>query len=336
MSTPRVLVIGPSWVGDMVMAQSLFQVLQTTQPGVEIDVLAPAWSMPLLARMPQVHQGLEMPLGHGAVGLGVRWRMGRSLRGRYTQAIVLPGSFKSALIPLWAGIARRTAYKGEQRYGLINDMRILDGEQLPLMVQRYVALALDKGAPLPASIPNPRLQVNGDNQRALVQKLGLSADRPAVALVPGAEFGPSKQWPLPHFAAAAKSLVASGHQIWVLGSAKDAEYGRVIAEQAGEGVHNLCGQTRLEDAVDLLAAARAAVTNDSGLMHVAAAVGTPTVALFGSSSPKHTPPLSDKAQVLSLNLECSPCFQRTCPLGHTRCLVDIQPETVLNQLNRMA
>ena len=248
---------------------------------------------------------------------------------------MLPGSLKSALVPWLAGIARRTGYRGEQRYGLINDMRQLRPAELPLMVQRYAALALDVRAPaatdLPVDLPRPRLRVDRARQAALRADLGLDARRPAVALLPGAEFGPSKQWPLAHYAAAARSLLAQGHAVWVLGSPKDAEAGRLIAEQA-PGTIDLCGRTRLEDAVDLLAAASGCISNDSGLMHVAAALDVPLVALFGSTSPEHTPPLSPAAQVLRLGLDCAPCFQRTCPLGHHRCLRDISPAQVLAAL----
>lgn len=331
----NILVVGPSWVGDMVMASVLFQLLRARQPQARIDVLAPGWSLPLLARMPEVNQGIEMPVGHGRLGLRTRWQLARSLRGRYDQAIVLPGSLKSALVPWLAGIARRTGYRGEQRYGLLNDMRQLRPVELPLMVQRYAALALDVRAPvaadLPAELPRPRLRVDRARQAALRTDLGLDARQPAVALLPGAEFGPSKQWPLAHYAAAARSLLALGHAVWVLGSPKDAEAGRLIAEQA-PGTIDLCGRTRLEDAVDLLAAASGCISNDSGLMHVAAALDVPLVALFGSTSPEHTPPLSPAAQVLRLGLDCAPCFQRTCPLGHHRCLRDISPAQVLAAL----
>lgn len=331
----NILVVGPSWVGDMVMASVLFQLLRARQPQARIDVLAPGWSLPLLARMPEVNQGIEMPVGHGRLGLRTRWQLARSLRGRYDQAIVLPGSLKSALVPWLAGIARRTGYRGEQRYGLLNDMRQLRPAELPLMVQRYAGLALDVRAPvaadLPAELPRPRLRVDRARQATLRADLGLDARRPAVALLPGAEFGPSKQWPLAHYAAAARSLLALGHAVWVLGSPKDAEAGRLIAEQA-PGTIDLCGRTRLEDAVDLLAAASGCISNDSGLMHVAAALDVPLVALFGSTSPEHTPPLSPAAQVLRLGLDCAPCFQRTCPLGHHRCLRDISPAQVLAAL----
>ena len=298
-------------------------------------MLAPGWSLPILARMPEVRQGIAMPLGHGQFGLKARWQLGRRLAGSgYDQAIVLPGSLKSALVPLFAAIPRRTGFRGEMRYGLLNDMRRLDKQALPMTVQRFVALGLPAGAVQPPTTPVPRLRADPANFARLREQFGLLADRPAVAFMPGAEYGPAKQWPLPHYGELARSLVELGQQVWVLGSAKDRAAGDEIARLGGEGVFNLCGSTQLADAVDLLDAAAAAVTNDSGLMHVAAALDKPLVAIYGSSTPHHTPPLSDKAQSLYLGLDCSPCFQRVCPLGHTRCLNEIQPQQVLQALSR--
>lgn len=333
----RILVVGPSWVGDMVMAQSLFMALKAADPAVEIDVLAPGWSLPILARMPEIRRGIAMPLGHGEFGLSQRWQLGRSLaRERYDQAIVLPGSLKSALVPWFAGIPRRTGFRGEMRYGLLNDIRSLDKQRLPMTVQRFVALVLPADAAQPPATPVPRLRADPANFLRLRQQFGLLADRPAVAFMPGAEYGPAKQWPLRHYGELARRLVALGQQVWVLGSAKDRPAGDEIVALGGAGVFNLCGSTELADAVDLLDAAAAAVSNDSGLMHVAAALDKPLVAIYGSSTPHHTPPLSDKAQSLYLGLECSPCFKRTCPLGHTRCLTEIEPQQVLDRLQGLA
>lgn len=321
----------------MVMAQSLFMALKTERPAVEIDVLAPGWSLPILERMPEVRRGVVMPLGHGEFGLGKRWQLGRMLaRDGYDQAIILPGSLKSALVPFFAGISRRTGFKGEMRYGLLNDMRHLDKQLLPLTVQRFVALGLSAEAVQPPATPVPRLRADPVNFARLRRRFGLLADKPAVAFMPGAEYGPAKQWPLKHFGELARRLVTKGCQVWVLGSAKDQAAGDDIVRLGGsKGVFNLCGSTQLADAVDLLDAAEAAVTNDSGLMHVAAALDKPLVAIYGSSSPHHTPPLSDKARVLYLGLDCSPCFKRTCPLGHTRCLNDILPDQVMGELNKV-
>jgi heptosyltransferase-2 len=328
----RILVVGPSWVGDMVMAQSLFMTLKAGGD-CEIDVLAPEWSLPILARMPEVSRGIVMPLGHGQLELGVRWRLGRQLATvGYDQAIVLPGSFKSALAPFFAGIPQRTGFRGEMRYLLVDDMRMLDKRRLPMTVQRFVALGRPVNKPLPEPLPSPRLVADPDNLQRVRAELGLPADRPAIAFMPGAEYGPAKQWPLPHFAALAETLRERGYQVWVLGSNKDREAGDVIAADLQDSVFNLCGRTGLGDAVDLLAACAAAVTNDSGLMHVAAALEVPLVALYGSSTPDHTPPLAQRVAVRYLRLDCSPCFKRVCPLGHTRCLVDITPASVVDAL----
>jgi heptosyltransferase-2 len=333
-STRRILVVGPSWVGDMVMAQSLFMTLQTRHPGAQIDVLAPQWSLPILERMPQVRRGIAMPLGHGQFGLRTRWQLGRELaREGYDQAIVLPGSLKSALVPWFAGIQKRTGFTGEMRYGLLNDRRDLDKTVLPMTVQRFVALGLPPASGQTPPCPTPRLAANAANSARLPGKLGLSTHRPVIAFMPGAEYGPAKQWPAPHFAQLAKDLIVQGHQIWILGSAKDHDIAEQIAlAAASTHIHNLCGKTQLADVVDLLSICNAAVSNDSGLMHVAAALGIPLVALYGSSDPKHTPPLSPNAHVLYLGLECSPCFKRQCPLGHTRCLQEITPDLVLKAL----
>lgn len=325
----KVLVVGPAWVGDMVMAQSLFMTLRERYPEAAIDVLAPAWSGPLLARMPEVRHHIEMPVDHGALGFGARYRIGRRLRGEhYDQAIVLPRSFKSALTPFFAKVPRRIGYLGESRYRLINDIRPLDTSVLTQTVQRYVALGLERGAPLPPAIPRPRLETDADNQTRLLQDLALSIDHPIAGFVPGAEYGPAKRWPAEYFADLAARLLDEGWEVWLFGSAKDQPVCREIAERAGDRVVDLSGRTRLEDAVDLIALTELVVTNDSGLMHIAAATGRRVIAVYGSSSPEYTPPLSDLAQVLYLGLECSPCFERECPLGHYRCLGDIRPDQV--------
>ena len=334
--TAPVLVVGPAWVGDMVMAQSLFMTLKAQRPDRAIDVLAPGWSLPLIARMGEVRAGIEMPLGHGEFDLKLRRRLGHALRDAgYGQAIVLPRSFKSALTPFFARIPRRTGYRGELRYGLLNDIRPLDERLLPRTVDRFVALGLEPDAALPPPIPLPRLRAEPGRQRALVETLGLAADleHPCIALMPGAEYGPAKQWPT--FGALAAQLVAAGRRVWIFGSSKEQALGEAIAAQAGAGARNLCGRTALADAVDLIELCRAAVSNDSGLMHVAAATGVPLVAIYGSSTPDYTPPLTEKAAILWRRLPCSPCFERTCPLGHTDCLRGITPTEVLTALERL-
>ena len=324
-----VLVAGPSWVGDMVMAQSLFRLIREREPDTQIDVLAPGWSLPIVERMPEVRQGFALDVGHGEVGLGKRRAVARELP-EYDQAIVLPRSIKSALVPYFAGIPVRTGFKGESRYFLINDMRAFDKSVLDQTVKRFAALGLDPVESLPATLPDPVLDVDTDRQKVLVDSLGLDRSRPSVAFMPGAEYGPAKCWPLAHFAELARGLAAKGYAIWILGSAKDAPSGDAIAAESP--ALNLCGKTELADAIDLLALVDQAVSNDSGLMHIAAAVGTHVQAIYGSSSPSFTPPLTDKKTIHYLGLDCSPCFQRECPLGHLDCLNKISPATVLEAM----
>lgn len=330
----NILIIGPSWVGDMVMAQSLFLSLKNRYPECSIDVVAPAWSAGLLARMPQVRQALSLPTVHGRLDLGIRWKLGRQLRGKYDWAIVLPTTWKSALVPCVARIPKRTGFRGEMRYGLLTDIRTLDEGKLSMTVQRYLALGEKPDASLPPQhIPFPRLVSNREKGAELRKRFCLDPARPAVAFFPGAEYGPAKQWPLEYFAQLAARLAGEGKQVWVIGSAKDREAGDHIC-QAADFTFNLCGQTSLEEAIDVIAMAEAAVTNDSGLMHVAAALDTPVVAIYGSSSPDKTPPLTDKKSILRRELDCAPCFERTCALGHMDCLRGISVDEVWAAVQR--
>jgi len=321
MTSPATLIVGPSWVGDMVMAQALFKLLKERRPGEAIDVLAPAWSLPIVARMPEVRRGIAAETGHGELGLGKRRRIGYALREEgYDRVIVLPRSLKSALIPWFARVPVRTGFRGESRYGLINDMRPFDKSVLDQTVKRFVALGLDPGEGLP-EIPFPALTIDRQKQGAAMESLGIVTERPVIAMMPGAEYGPAKCWPLEYFAELASLLANDGYDVWVLGSDKDAPAGEQIA--SASAARNLCGRTSLEDVVDLLGYTEQAVSNDSGLMHVAAAVGTHVHGIYGSSSPEFTPPLAKRRDIHWLQLECSPCFERSCPLGHLRCLKEL-------------
>jgi heptosyltransferase-2 len=325
----KILVIGPAWVGDTVLAQPLFQRLRERHADLRLDVLAPAWTLSLLRRMPQVDAVLPSPLGHGELGLRRRWRIAREVRARgYDQAIVLPNSFKSALVPRLAGIPLRTGFIGEMRGVLLNDARALDKQALPLMAERFAHLADAAGQPLRRPLPPLALKVSDTARAALLARLGLALDAPVACLCPGAEYGPAKRWPAEHFAALARHARAAGYQVWLVGSPKDRAIADEIERSSQGAVRNLCGDTSLEDAVDLLSAASVVVANDSGLMHVAAALERPLLALYGSSSPGFTPPLSARASVLKLDLACSPCFQRDCPLGHFDCMRKLLPEQV--------
>jgi heptosyltransferase-2 len=318
----------------MVMAQALFKHLRNRIPDALIDVVAPGWSLPLLARMPEVHAGIEITVGHGELGLCKRRRLGQRLRERaYDRAIVLPRSLKSALVPAFARIPKRTGFRGEYRYGLINDMRAFDPARLDQTVKRFLALG---PMPLPETIPQPSLHVEHERAAEIAERFGLQANLPRIMLAPGAEYGPAKRWPAAHFADLARRMVSAGYEVVVLGSAKEAAIGAEISSAAQSGgVVNLCGQTELVDTVDLLGTARAAVCNDSGLLHVAAATGVSLVALYGSSSPGFTPPLTDHVAVIYQSLACSPCFQRECPLGHLDCLRTIEPARVEKELHAL-
>lgn len=329
MTASATLVVGPSWVGDMVMAQSLFKRLKTSDPARPIDVLAPAWSLPIVERMPEVRRGIAAGTAHGELALRKRRRIGAGLRGNYDRAIVLPRSLKSALVPWFARIPTRTGYRGEQRYWLINDMRDFDADRLDQTVKRFVALAPEGGEPLD-DLPMPELRVDSDNQRAVLRRLGLARKPGTVAFMPGAEYGPAKCWPLERYAELARLLGERGQPVWIMGSEKDAPAGETIAK-ASHAI-NLCGSTSLADVIDLLASAGQAVTNDSGLMHVAAAGGVHVHAIYGSSSPRFTPPLTTKRDIYWLELECSPCFERTCPLGHLNCLRQITAADVFARI----
>jgi len=329
MADTATLIVGPSWVGDMVMAQSLFKLLKQRDPERALDVLAPEWSLPVVARMPEIRQGIASATGHGELGIGKRRRIGYELRGQYDRAIVLPRSLKAALEPWFAGIETRTGYRGETRYLLINDMRPFDRDILDQTVKRFLALGLKPDEKLPPA-PYPSLRVDEDRQRDLLGNLEIDTDRPVIALMPGAEYGPAKCWPLPKFADLATRLKAEGYDVWILGSDRDEPAGQAIADNSA--ARNLCGKTSLEDVIDLLAFAEQAVSNDSGLMHIAAATGTFTHAIYGSSSPHFTPPLTNNSEVHYLDLECSPCFERECPLGHLRCLNEIDAHTLLGTI----
>jgi heptosyltransferase-2 len=328
----KVLIVGPSWVGDMVMAQSLYRQLCQDRPSTVLHVIAPSWSLPIIARMPEVTRGIELVVAHREFGFGKRRTLGRALQAEhYSQAIILPRSWKAALVPYFARIPRRTGFRGEWRYGLVNDMRLFDPVVLSQTVKRFVALGIESGQ-LPAEILAPALKFDEGRAAMLADRHGLDLGKLAVAMMPGAEYGPAKRWPVEQFAELAARLDADGVEVWVLGSLSEYALGEAIVERA-PAARNLCGATELTDVIDLLAAARAAVTNDSGLMHIAAAVRTRVIALYGSTTPAFTPPLSDQASIIYRALDCSPCFERSCPLGHLNCLRSISVDDVFVELS---
>lgn len=328
----RILIIGPAWVGDMVMAQCLFKILKQRYPDTCIDVLAPAWSLPLLARMAEVSSAIVMPIGHGKLGWLERYRLGKSLRLKnYSQAIVLPNSFKSALIPFWAKIPLRTGFRGEMRYGVLNDVRHLDKKRYPLMIERFMALGLDKHAILPNPYPAPELSTSDYSCGQALQKMQLSLPTKRIlALCPGAEFGPAKRWPEEYYAELANAKLHQGWDVWLFGSLKDNIVTERIMALTQQRCVNMAGRTSLEEAIDLLSCATLVVSNDSGLMHIAAALNKSLIVLYGPTSAGFTPPLNQQAKILTLALNCQPCFQRECPLQHHHCMRELLPEKVLS------
>ena len=305
--------------------------------GERLTVGALPWVAPVYRAMPQVAEVIEFPFAHGGLQWQARRSLARELKGRFDTAYVCPNSLKSALLPFLAGIPKRIGYLGESRYGLLTQRLSNPPKgQRPPMVAFYSALSGDTDL----AHDQPRLQLDAADVDAALDSLGLQRGGYYV-FAPGAEYGPAKRWPAAHFSDLARQLDAP---VVLLGSGKEFELCEAIAapvnaEQPGKCI-NLAGKTSLARAFSAIAATKIIVSNDSGLMHVAAAFGVRQVAIFGSSSPHHTPPLNAQARVLWLKteasyqppLDCAPCFARECPLGHTRCLVDITPAQVLRNL----
>ncbi len=335
MSAKKILILGPAWVGDMVLAQSLFKTLKANQPDCIIDVAAPAWTLPLLERMPEVSTTIALPFRHGEFAFFDRIRFGRSLRNQgYTQSIILTNSFKSALLPCAAGIKRRTSYLGEMRYGLINDVRPLDKTKLKKTVERFINLGLNKEQDIPTTIPIPTLISNKENALRVLEKLGgglLTSN--ILGLCPGAEYGEAKRWPANYYAEVANTALTKGWQVWLFGSEKDSPVTASVNQLTQNRCHDFGGKTKLSEAIDLMSLCDTVISNDSGLMHVAAALDKKLIAIYGSSDPEHTPPMHPQAVIEYLGLDCSPCFKRECPLGHLDCLKKISPAHISQHLH---
>lgn len=329
----NLLVIGPSWLGDMIMAQALFKVIKNKYT-CNIDVLAPKWSLPIVKRMPEINTCIELPLTHGDWKVSTRYNIAKKLREKnYQQAIVLPNSWKSALIPFLAKIPKRTGYVGEFRYGLLNDVRKLKKNYSQKMVELYVALGYSAHESV-STYPIPSLIQSSDNLQRLVNQYQLNFDKPIIALCPGAEFGPAKCWPTEYYAELAKLCIQSGFQVWLFGSIKEKHEGLIIQEKTSNQCINFIGQTMLEDVVDLFSKVTMVVCNDSGLMHLASAAGTSLIAIYGATDFKFTPPLTPNAQMVSRNLHCQPCHKRMCQYKHYECLKSITANEIFQMLMR--
>jgi heptosyltransferase-2 len=325
---PRALVIAPQWIGDAVMSEPLMARLAAR--GERVTVAALPWVAPAYRAMPEVADVIELPFAHGRLDWSARREVAAGLRGRFDVAYVLPNSIKSALIPFFAGIPRRIGYQGEWRPLLLN-RRLPNPKGRPPMVVHYLALA--GGSPIAeADSPHPKLKLDDSLVAQAAASAGVAA-RQYWVFAPGAEYGPAKCWPPSHYAELAQSLHARhGLPVLLLGSGKETALCEKISQAAPGACRVMAGKTSLLDAMALIAGARGMVSNDSGLMHVAAAFGLPQVAAFGSTSPEHTPPLNPAAKVIwlkdELQLDCAPCFDRACRFGHTRCLVEIRPARV--------
>lgn len=335
MPAKRILIIGPSWVGDMVLAHSLFQSLKAQNPDTIIDVAAPAWTLPLLTRMPEVSHAIALPFKHGQLALLERIRFGRSLKSTaYTQAILLVNSLKSAILPLAAGIPQRTGFLGEFRHGLLNDIRPLDKSKLPRTVDRFVALSMENQDQILPQINNPKLVADQQNALRVLEKNGVQkTEQRILGLCPGAEYGEAKRWPAEYYAEVANKALNKGWQVWLFGSDKDIPVTTAINDLVRGRCQDWGGKTNLGEAIDLMSLCDTVISNDSGLMHVAAALDKKLIAIYGSSDPHHTPPMHPDAVVEYLGLDCSPCFKRVCPLGHLNCLKQISPLKISAQLD---
>jgi heptosyltransferase-2 len=331
----KVLIVAPAWVGDLVMSQTLFKMLRKQYGNrLQLDVFASLAMHSVLLRMPEVDRVLENPFVDKKLSLIKRVICGIKLRSNYyDEVFVLPNSLKSAIVPFLAGIKKRTGFVGEFRYGLLNNWFRLDKNKLPRMIDRFCALA--NHGELPYKIDNPQLTPDFHNQYQLIEKYYLSGlTEKLITFCPAAEYGPAKRWLPDYFAKLATQLIGEGYTVIILGSQKDLPLGEDIIKQSSltSGIKNLCGLTTLSDTVDLLALAKVVITNDSGLMHIACAVNAGVVVVYGASSPAFTPPLSAKAQILRVPLDCAPCFKRTCQFGHYNCMKLVTPDVVYNAI----
>jgi heptosyltransferase II len=333
MAGERILIVAPSWVGDAILSEPLVALLRDPYEDPIVDVLVHSWCAPVYARMRGIRRIIENPLGHGKFDLAGRRKLALELKSEgYTRAFVLPNSWKSALVPYLARIPKRIGYTGEARYGLLTDARRLDKKAMPRLVDRFAALAVARGGLVPMA-PSPVLVPDVANRAAAMRALRLKTDRPVVILCPGAEFGAAKRWPPNQFAELAHLFLRDNLQVWIVGSPNDKIAADAVLNSLGENLHkvrDLTARTDLGTAIDILSSASLVVSNDSGLMHAAAAVGVPLVALFGSSSPAYTPPISPLAQIAKIDIACSPCFKRECPLGHFKCMRELKPPIVYN------
>ena len=333
----KILIVGPSWVGDSVISQCLFKIISLKNSQVEIDVLSPEWTTRVFRRMDEVSEVITLPFSHGQIKIKERFKIGKFLESKnYDQAIVLPNSLKSSLVPYFSNIPIRSGWRGEMRYFLLNDIRVLDKDVYPRMVDRFIALALDKNSDSISDIPFPELRIDKQNLKSIRTELRIDEELPLLCLCPGAEFGPAKRWPAEYYAKVANKYLKKSWQVLMLGSQNDIPIGKEIAASINNnhyGLFNLVGKTKLEDTIDLISSSSLVLTNDSGLMHIAASVGVPLLALYGPTSPDFTPPLSNKAKVISKGKGLMKLRKGDLEGGYHQSLKDIKPREVLEILS---
>ncbi|MCP4329146.1 MAG: lipopolysaccharide heptosyltransferase II [Alphaproteobacteria bacterium] len=331
----KILIVGPAWVGDMIMSQGLLKILKLRNPDADIDVLAPPWTRPLLAFMPEVRRAIEMPFRHGELNLRGRRTLGRSLRPEaYDVAYVIPRTLKAALIAYWAGIPKRVGHPRGRSFGILTDHRAADPENSPHQTARFAALADDTGQP-PEAFPPPALSVGPDQVTAALEALSLSPpEGPLMIIAPGSGNAPAKRWPAEHFAEIARHRRTQGWAVWIDGSPADAPITAEVADLSGGSCLDLKGRASIAQSVALISLATEVVTNDSGALHIAAALGKRTVAVFGPTDPAFALPKSPGVEAVRTGIECSPCYADECPLGHFKCMRDLTPAMVLAALDR--
>ena len=336
----KFLIVGPSWVGDAVMAQTLYKILKKDDQDHRIEVLSPDWSLPLLERMKEVSRSIPSPFKHGELKLKTRFNLGKELRQEnYDRSIIMTNSLKSSLIPFFAKIPVRTSWLGELRFGFINDLRPKEIDSHPLMIEQFAKLGLNSIEEIKKPLPYPSLKIDLKNLEVQIQKLKIDVSKPSLAICPGAEFGPAKKWPSNYYAEVCNEFLFKDWNVLVFGSINDVLTGSKIESsinhQYSEGFFNLVGKTSLLDAIDLISYCKKAVTNDSGLMHIAAAVGTPLVALYGPSSPAYTPPLTDNKKILRKMEGYEKKREGDLERGYHQSLMAIKPTEVINALEEL-
>ncbi len=326
------------------MSLPLISLIGNKLPECQIDVLCSPWVGPIYRACPAVRTVIERHFQHGALQWSLRRSTAQELKNRgYDMAFVLPNSLKSALIPWLAGIPKRIGYQGEFRFGLINASLPNPSRQARTpMMEHYARLiqgAFGRATDL-QNLPQPHLTMDATLLEWASHKIDTIGGTPYYVFAPGAEYGPAKRWPTTQFAQLANQILQNdpGAKIVVLGSQSDQTLGQEILQSTNQSdrIHNWCGTIPLNQSMALIAQCKSLISNDSGLMHIGAALSIPQIAIFGSSNPKHTPPLSKQAKVIWLGLECSPCYQRTCPLGHLNCLNQIDSNRIYSMLTSPA